>query len=440
MKNSAIFFLTVALCFNFLNFSSSALEEPRITGEYAILIDAGSGQVLYEKNADTPWYPASTTKILTALIILENHTLDEIVTIDAESPFAEGSKIFIYEGEQLSIRELLYAMMVSSANDIAEALAVYHSGNPALFSEEMNLRAKELGAVNSNFMNPHGLHHDSHMSTPRDMAIIAMKAYENPAFQDMVRTVTYTIEPNEFQPLGRVMKTTNKFLYDTARIPYQGESVPIRWDLVDGIKTGYTTVSKGNLVTTAQKNGIRLISVVFNSDSASIYSDSRSLLEFGFDSFKYHSFTFSGNKILSLPVENGTQSQLSLFAADTVTGLIEDDVDINEVVEELKLEEITLPIEKDQVLGSIVYRYGDRVLGRTDLVSDADIEEETLPLTLKNLLVRRNGLGEIEFRYYWDIFLKFLLAFLIWRTVITLWRLQKIRKKTKRKKGVHVQP
>ncbi len=438
MRYGTILLMAFIMQFTLVVTGGFALEEPPITGEHAILIDAGSGQVLYEKKADLPWYPSSTTKILTALIILENHTLDEMVTIDGESPFAEGSKIFIYEGETLSVRDLLYAMMVSSANDIAEALAVYHSGNLSLFAEEMNRRARELGALNSNFVNPHGLHQDSHQTTARDMALIAKKAYENPAFQDMVRTVTYAIEPNEFQPLGRVMRTTNRFLYDTSRIAYQGEMVPIKYDIVDGIKTGYTTSSKNNLVTTAQREGIRLISVVLKSDSASIYTDSRSLLDYGFESFKYHSFTFAGNKILTLPVEGGTREEISLYAAETVTGLIDRGVDIKAVEEEILLEEITLPLEENQVLGRVVYRYQGQLLGETTLVSDTAVEEKTFTKVLKDRLIKRNGLGEIEFRYYGEFLLELLAAFLIWRTVVTLWRLHRLRKK-RRKKGNHAQ-
>jgi D-alanyl-D-alanine carboxypeptidase (penicillin-binding protein 5/6) len=214
--------------------------------------------------------------------------------------------------------------------------------------------------------------------------------------------------------------------------------VPIKYDIVDGIKTGYTTSSKNNLVTTAQREGIRLISVVLKSDSASIYTDSRSLLDYGFESFKYHSFTFAGNKILTLPVEGGTREEISLYAAETVTGLIDRGVDIKAVEEEILLEEITLPLEENQVLGRVVYRYQGQLLGETTLVSDTAVEEKTFTKILKDRLIKRNGLGEIEFRYYGEFLLELLTAFLIWRTVVTLWRLHRLSKK-RRKKGNHAQ-
>ncbi len=151
-------------------------------------------------------YPASTTKIMTALLILENHDLNEIITIDAETPFTEGSRIYVLEDEQFTVEQLLYALMLQSANDAAVALAKYHSGTVEAFAEEMNAKAKELGALNTNFTNPNGLPDDNHTTTAFDMAQIARHAMANTTFRDIVGTVRYEIPPTPLQEETRYLK------------------------------------------------------------------------------------------------------------------------------------------------------------------------------------------------------------------------------------------
>ncbi|MBN2261174.1 MAG: D-alanyl-D-alanine carboxypeptidase [Clostridiales bacterium] len=413
-----------------INFSF-AVDKPNIIGESAILIDYSSGQILYEKDAYSKFYPSSTTKILTALIILENHKLDEVVTIDSNSPYVEGSKIFIFEDEKLTVEQLLNAMLIASANDCAEALAVYHSGSIEAFADAMNERAKELGASNSNFVSPHGLHDDNHYTTAYDLSLITREAYKNPIFQEIVAKSFYSIEPTEYQPETRNMQTTNHFLASNDLIYYEGKYIPVTYKIVDGIKTGYTTMSKNNLVSTAQKNGIRLISIVFKSDANSIYSDSRKLLDYGFDTFKYHSFTFSGNKITSTPIENATKNNVDLFADQTISGLIPNDFDVQNIEEVIQVEPLSLPISENQILGSVEYYAGEQFVGRANLMTDESIEEKTLLITLKNTFIKKNGLGQIEYGYYLNIFFNILISFIIWRTVITIWKIRQRKKKKK---------
>ncbi|MEA3424410.1 MAG: D-alanyl-D-alanine carboxypeptidase family protein [Bacillota bacterium] len=429
-----LYFLVVLSLLLILNYSmiSFAEETPDIVGKSSILIDYSTGQILYEKISNEKFYPSSTTKILAALIILENHHLDEIVTVDSNSPFVEGSKIFIFENEELTVEQLLKSMLVASANDCAEALAVYHSGSIEAFSKEMNEKAKEIGALNSNFINPHGLHDENHYTTAYDLSLIAREAYKNPIFQEIVKMSTYSIEPTEYQEETRYMHTTNKFLNSTDLIYYKGKYITAKYNIVDGIKTGYTTVSKNNLVSTAQKNGIRLISVVFKSDPNNIYSDSRALLDYGFDNYKYHSFTFSGNKITSIPIENGTKNSADLFSDKTITGLIPKDFNIENIDEVINTNPITLPISEDQVLGSIEYHVGDQLIGRSDLITDEDIIEKTLFITLQNHLIKKNGLGQIEYKYYINIIINILISFVIWRTIVTISRIRNRKKRLKK--------
>ncbi len=429
-KLKLILFLTlISLLISAPVFADS---KPEIVGESGILIDYTTGQILYEKNAYETYYPSSTTKILTALIILENHSLDEVVTVDAESPFVDGSKIFIFEDEKLTVEQLLSAMLIASANDCAEALAVYHSGSIEMFAQEMNERAKELGALDSNFVNPHGLHDNNHYTTAYDFSLITREAYANPIFQAIVATSNYVIPPTEYQVETRYMKTTNHFLYDTKLMYYEGHYIPIKYDIVDGIKTGYTTVSKNNLVSTAKKNGNRLISVVFKSDSSNIYIDSRKLFDYGFDSFKYHNFTFSGNKITSIPIKNGTLNAADLYAEETISGMIPIDYDLGDIQEEIELIEPQFPILENQSLGKITYRVNGVVIGESNLITDQDIFEKTLSMTAMNMIVRKDGLGKLDYKYYVNIILNLLISFIVWRIIMTSYRLYRRNKKRKK--------
>ena len=182
-----------------------------LVAETAVLINQKSGQVLFDKNANTPMYPASTTKVLTAIIIIEDLPLDEIVTIDAASPYAGGSAIALEPGETLTVEQLLNALMITSANDAAEALAIHHSGSIDAFADVMNERAAEMGAVNSNFENPHGLPDPNHMTTAYDLALIAQHAMQSEAFRTIVQTRRYEIPPTNLKKETRYLNSTNSF-------------------------------------------------------------------------------------------------------------------------------------------------------------------------------------------------------------------------------------
>jgi D-alanyl-D-alanine carboxypeptidase (penicillin-binding protein 5/6) len=407
------------------------VNEPSIIGESGLLMDYETGQVLFEKDAHIRRYPSSTTKILTALIILENHTLDEVVIVDAESPFVEGSKIFIFDGESLTVEQLLNAMLIASANDCAEALAVYHSGSIENFAMEMNKRAYELGALDSHFVNPHGLHNEDHYTTAYDLAILAQEAYSHPAFQEIVAKKTYSIPPTPYQKETRYMSTTNHFLNDSKLMLYNGKYVRVQYDIVDGMKTGYTVVSKNNLVSTAQKNGDRLISVVLKSNSNNIYVDSRTLLDYGFDHFKYQNFTFSGNRIVSIAIDNGTVDFADLYAESSVSGMIPADLDPSEIIEKQTLYPIELPIEPGEPLGTLQYFINDQMIGETFLITDQKIVEKTLAMTVKNTLVRKDGLGNLNIHYYLEVLFNLIISFLLWRTIITLIRIIRNRRRKK---------
>ena len=188
-KRIVLIFLFIFIFENILINIVNAFEKsefsPEITAPSAILIDSGSGDILYEKNAHTLMYPASTTKIMTAILAIESLDLSDTVVIDKESPFTTGSRIYIQEGEIFTVEQLLYALLLQSANDVAVALAKHISGDVAEFAKRMNERAKELGAKNTHFVNSSGLPDEAHVTTAYDLALIARYAMTLPEFKKL---------------------------------------------------------------------------------------------------------------------------------------------------------------------------------------------------------------------------------------------------------------
>lgn len=253
---------------------------PDIVGEGGYLIELNSGAVLYEKNADETLYPASITKILTALIVIENCSLDEMVTFsyDAVHDLEEGGYSYIADtGDQLSVEECLYALLLQSSNEAAYALAEHCGGTVAGFAEMMNARAKELGATHSHFANPHGLYNEDHYTTCHDMAMIMWAAVQNETFLKIDSTFSYRTAVTSTQPEGfycqmrHAMMNSNSEYFNSA--------------VVAG-KTGYIQMAKNTLVTYAVKDNMELVSVVMRSEAnGQIYKDTQALLDYGFDNF-----------------------------------------------------------------------------------------------------------------------------------------------------------
>lgn len=230
----------------------------------ATLIDALTGAPIYEKNADGRFFPASSTKILTALLVIEAGDLDRVVVIEPVDTQVEPSAVGFKPGDQFTRRELLYALMLKSANDVAQALARDNAGSIATFAEKMTRRARELGALSSHFMNPHGLHNPEHYTTPHDLALIARSAMDQPLFRQIVSTQTHPwVSPEGNSEL----KNHNKLLWQFAGCT--------------GLKTGYTVPAQQVLVSSALRNNREVISVVMHTDKPGIWEDSKQLLSYG---------------------------------------------------------------------------------------------------------------------------------------------------------------
>jgi len=236
-----------------------------LAAQSAALVDSYSGEFLYTKNPDAKEYPASSTKILTALIVIEAGNLDQVVTVAPEDTKVEPSSLDLKPGQQFTRRQLLFGMLLKSANDVAMCLARDNAGSVPTFAEKMNLRAAELGATSSHFVNPHGLHDPNHYTTAHDLVLIARAAMQQPLFRQIVSTIYYTWRT----PTGQVeeLRNHNRLLRHFAGC--------------NGLKTGYTRPAQQVLVSSALRGGHEVISVVLHTDKPGIWVDSKTLLTYG---------------------------------------------------------------------------------------------------------------------------------------------------------------
>ncbi|AOT72782.1 D-alanyl-D-alanine carboxypeptidase family protein [Geosporobacter ferrireducens] len=425
MKRTTLFlFLAVIFFINTFGVlpSHATVLSPEITAPSGILIDAATGDVLYEKNAHEKMYPASTTKIMTAILVLENSDLQDIVIIDKDTPFTDGSRIYVLEDEEFTVEQLLYALLVQSANDAAVALAKHVSGSVEAFTALMNQRAKELGAKNTNFVNPNGLPNEAHISTAYDLAMIAKHGMTIPAFREFVSTVRYEIPPTNKQQETRHLRSSNRFLWGTGgnnRINYRGKWINIKYDIVDGIKTGYTLQAQQCLVASAIQNDHRVISVVLKAQNTNIYLDSRTLIDYGFENFHFEKVVDANEFIEKIPIKGGIKKEVNLIAENVFYKAVPKGETINSITKDVVLrEDLSAPIEKGERLGKIVYTSEDQIIGEVNLIAEESIaKKEGLYAAFPS--AQRNN---IPFSYFIAVPL---FAYLLWRSFVTIQRSKK---------------
>lgn len=404
-----------------------------LTGEGAVLINQESGQVLFNKNAHSPYYPASTTKVLTAIIILEDLPLDEKVTIDAQSPFAGGSSIALEPGEVLTVEQLVYALMIASANDAAEALAIHHSGSIEAFIEVMNTRAASLGAINSNFENPHGLPNADHLSTAYDLAMITKHAMENERFKSIVTTRRYEIPPTNIKKETRYLNSTNSFFEgmvgSNTLITVRGKKVPIAYPYVIGVKRGYTDAAQSCFIGAATIEDKTYISVVLKSIGNDMYQDTRLLLDLGLFGTQTHTLNASQEVIETISLNNKRKTQIPAIIQSRIVV----DLPISQTIEALEKKitfntTIDLPIKKGEVLGTLSYYLGDQLLVSTPLVSQDDFAGEDLVTEVTRYLMPQQA-KLFSGAWFINIGMRLLIAILLWRSIMTYMRLQNLKRK-----------
>lgn len=278
MKKLLVLIAVVCLLFSFNSITVFANEKKDFNNQSAeIVMELNSNRVLYSNNAYTKKYMASTTKILTAITIIENCNINDVVVVGKDTVGVEGSSIYLEEGEELSVKELLYGLMLRSGNDCAETLAKYCSGSIEDFARLMNSTAIKIGATNSNFVNPHGLNNDNHYTTAYDLALISCYAMKNDIFREIAGTKSIDISFST-RNYKRHLINKNKLLND---------------DDCTGIKTGFTKKAGRCLVSSFNKNGMELVCVVLN--CAPMWEVSRNLVDETYSKFNLYNLVSSEN-------------------------------------------------------------------------------------------------------------------------------------------------
>ena len=255
--------------------SAMAANAPDIASEGAVLYNATSGKFLYEKNANHQYYPASITKFMTALLVLENASQEDTVVFSSaatENLESGAVNLELMKGDRVKVRDCLYGLMLKSANEVANGLAEHVSGSVPSFAKKMNRRAQELGCTNTNFVNPSGLNNANHVSTPHDMALIAKACFDRADFRAIDKTVNYHFPATQKRPNGTDIVMGHRMISSGNADYYPG---------ILGGKTGYTSAAGNTLVTCAERNGVRLIVVIMKSRKTQ-YTDTRALLDYGF--------------------------------------------------------------------------------------------------------------------------------------------------------------
>lgn len=364
---------------------SSYAAEPnfKLKGNAAILVDARTGEVLYEKNADKKYRPASMTKMMTAILVCENiEDMSEKTKVSKYVTTIGGSAIGLKKNEEISIDALLHAMLVYSANDCAVALAEAVSGSVEEFAKLMNSKAEELGCTHTHFVNPNGLDDDGHVSTARDMAIIARKAMEYDVIRDTVKMTTYQI-PKTNKRKSVTVGTTDRLLWDTYNwINVNGESRHPYYKYAVGIKTGYTDLAGGCLACKAVKGNEEYISVVMHSTAFDRFADSIEIMEWAFDNFDRVTVVKKGDEKGEAEVKGGKESTVSAVAKKKLSICVENGDEGYD--ENIEWNDVEAPVKQGDVVGKLIITQGDTEKGTVELVAASDVEESIIAKIMKN--------------------------------------------------------
>lgn len=306
IKRLGIFLGVLMLTLNTVMLTVKAdMSAPVPSADSAVLMNGITGEIIYSKNPDGSYPPASTTKILTTLLAFENCNLDDIVTVGKNPPNAEGSSIALLADEQASVRDLLYGLNLQSGNDCADALAEHISGTKEKFAALMNERAKQLGCTSSNFVNPSGLYDKNHKTSSKDLALILKELIKYPEYLKIASTLTYEMAPNNKNPEIRYIWNKNKLILPSSEYYYKGALAG---------KTGYTTESQHSYVAAAQRDGQIMIVALVHDNTSDSYKDTIRLLDYGFNNFQTKNLLNKNSKLEDFTLNDGTS--IKVLAGD----------------------------------------------------------------------------------------------------------------------------
>ncbi len=370
MKKFLITLLIIFSCVNKVN----AMEDLAPNSKSAILLEVSTGKVLYEKNSNEKLPPASMTKVMSMLLIMEaidNNKIsydDEVVISDNASSMG-GSQIFLQAGEKYKVKDLLKGIAVASGNDAVVAMAEKIGGSIENFVKMMNDKAKELGLVNTHFDNPHGLDSETHYTTANDMAKMAQELLKHPNILEYTNIYEDYLTKNDGSSIWLV--NTNKLVRF-----YEG---------VDGLKTGFTESAGYCITTTAKKQDLRLLSVVMNAPTSDLRSkDTVNMLNYGFNTYKLKTLFKSDNSLGEIEIVKGKKEKINVYLKDDVTILNEINAEDIEYKYDININKVNAPINKDSKVGTV------RVLDNNNLVLEKDliVKEDIMKANVIDLFKR----------------------------------------------------
>ncbi|SCG83342.1 D-alanyl-D-alanine carboxypeptidase (penicillin-binding protein 5/6) [Proteiniborus sp. DW1] len=326
---------------------------PSPSAESAVLIDSKTGRVIYSLNHNLRRPMASTTKIMTALLAIEHGNLDSIVKVKENAVGVEGSSIYLVKGEEILLKDLIYGLMLRSGNDAAVAIAEHISGSVDKFVDLMNEKARDIGALNTNFVNPHGLHDPNHFSTAYDMAIITREAMKLDFFREVSKAKNWIAN----REINQYFSNKNDVVWK-----YNGG---------DGVKIGYTKTAGRCLVASATRNEMQLIAVVLN--DGNWFNDCYNMLDYGFEKYKPTLLLSEGQFLRKVEVLDGDRKYLNIkFEEDLIIPLDENEKEKTKVVLNL-LDTIKAPVSKGQKLGNVQVFIEGELIYTTEIKANTEI-------------------------------------------------------------------
>ena len=332
---------------------------PNMTATSAIVIEAKTGHIIYQRDANKKMFPASTTKMMTLITALEYGKLDEMVTVSNNAFGAEGSTLWLEAGEKIPLGDLLSGMMMISGNDAAIAIAEHVDGSVSKFAAHMTKRAKELGAKGTHFTNANGLPDENHYTTAYDLAMLAAYGYTLDHFEEIVSTQEKTF-PWVHDP-SHLLRNENQMLW-----LYQGGN---------GVKTGYTDAAGRCLVSAANRNGIQLIAVVL--DSLYLWNDSIALLDYGFSQVSTETLVKANETVNTLPILSGRKKTMSVKTTDEIVmPTFKNDDDAYEIDYDVP-SFLRAPIKKGDTIGKVHVLCDGREVAESNIIATADVEQKS---------------------------------------------------------------
>lgn len=356
-------------------------DKGSLSSASAIVMELSTGTVLYSKNIHKKHYPASITKIMTSLLTLENSSPSDVVTFtEAEAHGIEtgSSSMYCVPGEKFTIEQVLYGIMLQSANEMCLVAADHVAGSVDKFVEMMNQRVAQLGLKDTHFMNPNGLHNDDHYTSAYDMACIAREAWKNPSFQKICGTRTYQVKSTNKRKASEILG--GQLLNHHQMINGYETSSRYEKDYVIGGKTGYTSMAHSTLVTFAEKDGMQLVSVIMKGNSSkqgepNEYTDTTRILDYAFEKFSKHAVNGENSDVNENLFNtfdsyfNADQSPLRLSAESAV--ILPKGVALRKAKQQIKYDNSVKLQDGENVIGTVKYTYDGRMVGSTDIIYDS---------------------------------------------------------------------